>query len=138
MEKQAQAFQDLADDTAAQAEMATDLLAIALRAAATQFRTRATEGADIAVPADLEPQKRDAIALWRETANRLDALALGVEKVWPTGNMLANEIAEMLVNGLDRWLEQPVADRPPLAELMRERARNIAQAYQGRVLPEGK
>lgn len=129
---------DMAWSTEEAVRLATNTLTQTARGVATDLRERASKLTDVAVPAEMEDAKREIIALWRNEAVRFDQLAHASDTVCVSGEALKNEIAEMLINGLNLWLQQPIETRPLMASMMVERAANIAQAYQGRVLPEQK
>ncbi len=110
-------LQDLVDVVAEETQNALREIMLALAQTAQALDEQVAKAADIAVPADFEQRKREAISLFRSEADRLRLLANGVWNSKSTSE-LRDEIKAALLVMID------------------ERADNIAAAYAGRVLPE--
>lgn len=136
--KRDDAFGDMVGDGTESAVAATHMLARMARDVAGDMRERATQLTDVAAPLDMQDAKQGVVALWRSEAMRFDQIARAIDTIPVSGETLKSEIAEMLIAGLNLWLQQPIETRPPMASMMVERAANLAQAYQGRILPEQK
>lgn len=123
---------DLAETTFESAVVYANML----RGVASNLRSLARLGADSPVSADREQQKRDAIAHWLKCADQIDIASDMIERGPVDGEVLAQEIFDALAIrsynflGADKGAEIDI--------LLRERANNIAQAYQGRVAMEPK
>jgi hypothetical protein len=133
---EAQTFDDLANDAIELVTSTRDRLSAEIAKAAKQFREHAARGSDLPVPADREDMKRECLAMWRTHADYLDSLAFAMDRATVSGEQLKREISDMLLNGLNMWSQEPPESRGPIADLLVERAANIAQLYQGRVLSE--
>lgn len=132
-------FAELSENVAEVFNSATHEISLALAEVATALHERASAGADMVVDAEREQAKRENIKLWRETAAYFDALADAVNKTPVSADGLRDELAGMLLHGVEcifRNSTAAVLDRDSIESLMRERANNIAQVYAGRVMPE--
>jgi len=115
----------------------------AIEQAATAIRELRAKATDLAAEPDMESTKREFISACDDMA----ALAEASASLLRWGPMQATDVKDeingMLQNGLELFLSANQSTFPrefeaDLRDLMLERARNIAQAYQGRVLREGK
>lgn len=116
--KRREQLSELASETAESFGQATEMLAAAARNVAVELRMRATKATDIVVEPEFDEAKRNTIDLWRDTAAHFDMIAHAICTVPKSGEELKREFADMLKAMID------------------ERAANMAQAYQGRVLSE--
>lgn len=116
--KRREQMSELACETAESFQHATEMLVDAVRNVAAELRMRANKATDIVVEPEFDEAKRNNIDLWRDTAAHFEMIAHAIVTVPKSGEELKQEFADMLKSMID------------------ERAANMAQAYQGRVLPE--
>lgn len=137
-------FDTLVEFVSESGEQATEQIILCLRELAKAVLENAAKGADMVVPPEHEERKRNTIRDWRLAAERfeemIDLCHLGKRTM--ADAEVCDEVNDMLQRGLGLFLIANPATSLELERglrvLMIERARNIAQAYQGRVLREGK
>lgn len=128
---------ELMGETTEAFKLALDQISACLRDTARGLRERATEAADTVVPADKEEAKRNIVSLLRDQAAHCERMAVAVDRDPVSGKQISDEIFGMLKNGWGVAIQANVHHDPAaILGWFRERANNLAQAYQGRLLPE--
>lgn len=129
-------FLDLATETSEQFVLAIEQIQLCLREVVHGLMHHAATGSDMVVAAEQEDGKRQCIRVWRDEAYRLSLLADAVGQDPPSANEIYREMKDMLLHGAQLAEKDIPWTALSVRTFIDERAKNIAQAYAGRVLRE--
>jgi len=93
-------------------------------------------GADLPAPQGKEQWKRDTLNMWRGQAEHLQMCAHAVWNSTVNPEHLYKEIGDMLLRGIQLSEKDVPWTAKTVRVLADERARNLAEMFRGRILPE--
>lgn len=135
-EKLPKSLEELSEFVTENHESVLRNIVLCLEELSQTLRKYASVASDLPAPDGRQDWKREQIQLWREQADHMDICARAVWTTTMKPEHIYQEVSEFMLRGI-QLSEKDVPWTPTTVRVLAdERARNLAEMFRGRILPE--